>query len=1190
MAVPILAAPPRLSVILLFLLFFALYAVNIATALCDTTSFDVLTSSNGALVVSSGQKRVVRSDVVILGGVTVRAGGVLAFAPDSSSSMSTPHILVQGELHIGGDGCPVTGKATITLTGEPGGATMSSTMRDGTVQFFGGKGIGVAEGGVLEIHGSRGLGASWTRLQGTISAGASSLTLARAVDWRAGDRIIIASTDFNMLQAEPVTIASVTVIGGLTALSFTPPVKYMHYGEIFKGVDMRAEVGLLSRSVVVRGSAVGNFGGQINIQRGFSSVHIEGAELENMGQGSQIGRYPVHFHMVGRVPVGTYVRDNSIHHSNFRCVVLHATHGLLIQSNVAYDHAGHCFFMEDGVEVDNVFDGNLGLVTRRKLVDLSAGTNGQGHAGLRSDWEAPTTFWITNPQNDLINNAAAGAQDTGIWYLFRPSAQGLSKQSKAFDAMQPPNQTPLGRCENNVVHSNRVRGFMIEPTNHNPGLDNDNIAPDLKVNFDQYYPKTKDGKDANTVISGLVVYKNVEKGAWVRGGNFLFSNCRFSDNKASLTLATAGTHPDLPGAKGVTVGGIFVGWSTNVGTWDAALDSQFLDGNGNGFYGEVNDKQGGATTAGGRGVARRGYQCYDGPQTVQDSMFYNFDSDPYAFHSAIGYFYFNTWQNAVTNEFKNIMFDGRGKSVWLMRPVVDGSGTSIPETRLDGDTNASFRDRDGSVTGYEESTVINNFAYFKTAKCNERPEWNAVICPYRYANLWIENRNTPATQFGTADANRFFVTGLSLVRDQHTGTDHALFRQDLQGATAVNGNGQKFRYQAIVMMGASYTLHFPYATPPELRIQLNNVEKGQSLRIGICYPPGTSNFEVRRGLYVDNFRAPGTWESSAAVQKAGSLQDAAFLSGDAYYFDSGARLLFVSLVQRNVRSDYWNYCPPEGCEQLFVRATIPAGSPITSGTCIGTAYPAYQVTSGPLFDAALTPRGSSTAASSPGPVVPTPSSSSIRLPAPSTSPTVAPPGAASSTAVARLSSSTAGAPVVPASPTSGSVAMGNTFYLTMGQSLVTSEGTSAGRVTLPSAAGAQRVLDQPPSGAVVFAATGLNGAVTDAAGAASFRLALDANAGAGAGTQASLSFDFDGDGTADRVETFSYFPTDAAPGFETYSSQKATVKVVVAGAYRAFANGSLKLSLWTAIGSASVDVGVGGAALDATTSFITLPY
>ena len=75
--------------------------------------------------------------------------------------------------------------------------------------------------------------------------------------------------------------------------------------------------------------------------------------------------------------------------------------------NVAFDHYGHCFFLEDGGELDNSFERNLGLGTRKGLL-------------TPSDNE-PSTFWITSPRTSLIDNVAAGSHShmgVGIWFLF----------------------------------------------------------------------------------------------------------------------------------------------------------------------------------------------------------------------------------------------------------------------------------------------------------------------------------------------------------------------------------------------------------------------------------------------------------------------------------------------------------------------------------------------------------------------------------------------------------------------------------------------------------------------------------------------------------------------------------------------------------------------------------------------------
>ena len=47
-----------------------------------------------------------------------------------------------------------------------------------------------------------------------------------------------------------------------------------------------------------------------------------------------------------------------------RCVTVHGSHNVDVSDNVAYDHYGHCFFLEDGGEMGNKFDHNLGLGTK----------------------------------------------------------------------------------------------------------------------------------------------------------------------------------------------------------------------------------------------------------------------------------------------------------------------------------------------------------------------------------------------------------------------------------------------------------------------------------------------------------------------------------------------------------------------------------------------------------------------------------------------------------------------------------------------------------------------------------------------------------------------------------------------------------------------------------------------------------
>ena len=85
---------------------------------------------------------------------------------------------------------------------------------------------------------------------------------------------------------------------------------------------------------------------------------IEYVELFNVGQAFQIGRYPIHYHMIGQV-TKSYVRGNAIHQSFNRGTTIHGVHYLTVEKNVYYHCKGHNVFIEDGVETRNYVAYNL---------------------------------------------------------------------------------------------------------------------------------------------------------------------------------------------------------------------------------------------------------------------------------------------------------------------------------------------------------------------------------------------------------------------------------------------------------------------------------------------------------------------------------------------------------------------------------------------------------------------------------------------------------------------------------------------------------------------------------------------------------------------------------------------------------------------------------------------------------------
>ena len=130
-------------------------------------------------------------------------------------------------------------------------------------------------------------------------------------------------------------------------------------------MPMSCEVGLLSRNVIYRGdpetSSTNQYGAHIMIHSpGDESAigRIEYIELTDVGQAFKLGRYPLHFHMIGTVNQ-SYVKGNAIWNTYNRAVTLHGIHYFRVLNNVAFNTMGHTIFVEDAVETRNQIQGNL---------------------------------------------------------------------------------------------------------------------------------------------------------------------------------------------------------------------------------------------------------------------------------------------------------------------------------------------------------------------------------------------------------------------------------------------------------------------------------------------------------------------------------------------------------------------------------------------------------------------------------------------------------------------------------------------------------------------------------------------------------------------------------------------------------------------------------------------------------------
>jgi len=85
------------------------------------------------------------------------------------------------------------------------------------------------------------------------------------------------------------------------------------------------------------------------MSEGLVTGRLSDVEITYAGQAFRLGRYAIHFHLLGYTS-GSYVTRCAIHKSFNRAVNVHNTHGILVNFNVLYDIMGGAFFTEDGIE------------------------------------------------------------------------------------------------------------------------------------------------------------------------------------------------------------------------------------------------------------------------------------------------------------------------------------------------------------------------------------------------------------------------------------------------------------------------------------------------------------------------------------------------------------------------------------------------------------------------------------------------------------------------------------------------------------------------------------------------------------------------------------------------------------------------------------------------------------------------
>jgi cell migration-inducing and hyaluronan-binding protein len=660
-----------------------------------------------AVTIARGKNIVLDVNPPALRSLTVN--GKLSFSNDLDVDLKSEWILLGGgELNIGSQAKPYTRNATITLT---------DNVPNEDVNTMGDRGIMLLRG-TLSLHGDR--KNAWTKLAKTAKAGSARIEVLDARGWRKGDRIVLASTDFDPYQAEERTI---TAISG-KALTLDRPLQYLHFGQITFGVDERGEVGLLTRNIKIQASDDSEksyFGGHIMAMAG-SKMYLSGVELNRMGQNMHLARYPIHWH-IGGDGQGQYVENSSIHNTYSRCVTVHGTNNLRVENNVTFNTVGHCYFMEDAVETGNQFVHNLGILTKchpdgKPCVPTNLTVAHQSTAGQKAkDILIPSdntaaTFWITNPDNIYRGNVAAGSESIGFWIALPQHPTGAFLESNSSKNVWP-RRTKLREFSGNTAHSN-FDGLMFD---RGPAPDG-TFTVGGAGHIGYASPGDPKSEVLVSVIDNYTGYKNRNGAIWGRGEAHLFKNLKLADNAIGFTHAAGGA--GIAPYTTQVVDSLFVGESDNIGTPKTQAELAY----GRTLPHEDAD------------FPIRGYEYYDYRHDVVNTTFVNFQPNTTRDAGAISYLLFTSFGMSTENSVEGLKFVN-SKPVDF--PAVQRRWASDFGGRA-AYRSAAFHDRDGSVGGVPGAyIVIDNGIASDEKNCEIKASWGAAVCKGDMGRLSIDD-------------------------------------------------------------------------------------------------------------------------------------------------------------------------------------------------------------------------------------------------------------------------------------------------------------------------------------------------------------------------------------------------------------------------------------------------------------------
>jgi len=324
-------------------------------------------STNDIVHVPAGRTVLIDQDIDI---AALLVHGSVGFAP-RETVVRAAGVLVGngGVLRAGEAERPFPSRLTLTLRG-------STRIED--LVGVGGQFFIAAGGGTIDLHGSRRV--AWSMLADTVFPGGVVIKLSEAVDWRIGERLVIASGGSDLPLVEERHVAAVAA--DRMRVTLDHPLKHRHLGRSAPVMGSLpgtiGRVALLSRDIVIEGDEASDHSSQ-GVYCLFSrrlgdlaaettppaTARFQGVEFRRVGQFNRPGRFPLHWQDNGASGESALV-NCVVHRSYQRGVVVAGSTGVHLHGNVVYRPLGHGFIVDQADESASLVTTNL--VIRPRVV------------------------------------------------------------------------------------------------------------------------------------------------------------------------------------------------------------------------------------------------------------------------------------------------------------------------------------------------------------------------------------------------------------------------------------------------------------------------------------------------------------------------------------------------------------------------------------------------------------------------------------------------------------------------------------------------------------------------------------------------------------------------------------------------------------------------------------------------------